>query len=215
MTRRITFLHTAPVHVATFSQLASELAPSIPIVHLVAADLLAEARQHGLTPSLAERIDAIVAEQTHQGNMVVCTCSTIGGLAEQAGALRIDRRMAEVAAQASGRVLVAAALESTLEPTMRLLEDASMRMGRSIQPIMLHCQGAWAYFEQGDQQGYLDQIEQSLRQAFQPGDTIVLAQASMAAVAARCADLPIMILSSPRLGVIAALEQANSGAPPA
>jgi hypothetical protein len=42
-------------------------------------------------------------------------------------------------------------------------------------------------------------------------DLVVLAQASMAAAAAKCADLALPILSSPRMGVEAAARAANPG----
>ncbi len=40
----ITFLHTSPLHVATFEELVTELAPGTPTVPIVKEALLAEAR---------------------------------------------------------------------------------------------------------------------------------------------------------------------------
>ena len=69
----------------------------------------------------------------------------------------------------------------------------------------LLCDSAWAHFEQGDHTGYIAAIAECLRRAAGDADVIVLAQASMADAAALCADLPILILSSPRLGLEAAI----------
>ncbi len=64
---------------------------------------------------------------------------------------------------------------------------------------------AWACFEAGDQDGYIDEIATQLRQVADQGEVIVLAQASMAGAAALCTDLPIPVLSSPSLGVATAV----------
>ena len=67
--------------------------------------------------------------------VVACTCSTIGGIAERTAtggaftAQRIDRAMAERAVRAGPRVLIAAALESTLEPTTALILSTAAQAG--------------------------------------------------------------------------------------
>ena len=69
----------------------------------------------------------------------------------------------------------------------------------------LLCESAWACFERGDLGGYAQAIAAELRAGAGTADVIVLAQASMAAAAPLCVDLGIAILSSPRLGLEAAL----------
>ncbi len=67
--------------------------------------------------------------------VVVCTCSTIGGSAEQTrlphgqSVLRVDRAMAERAVEIGSRIVVAAALESTLAPTTELIQDVAAQQG--------------------------------------------------------------------------------------
>lgn len=213
MTKTITFLHTSRVHIVTFDRLLAQIAPGIPARHIVDEALLHEARAAGgITPSLAQRITTTVLAAIEQdAAVVVCTCSTIGGCVEQMAAdmrrpvLRIDRAMAEQAVMTGARIVLAAAVESTLEPTRQLLLDAADRAGRSVQITDVLCATAWAAFEAGDQEGYIEQIAATLQQAAHLGDVIVLAQASMAEAATRCADLGVPILSSPRLGLEAAV----------
>lgn len=38
--QRLGFLHTSPVHVATFGHLAAEVCPEIPLAHVVDEELL-------------------------------------------------------------------------------------------------------------------------------------------------------------------------------
>ena len=214
MTKTLTFLHTSPVHIATFDRLLSQIDPQIAARHLVDESLLSDARSAGaITPELQARIAATLERAIEDGaGAVLCTCSTIGGWAEEVGqqlsapVLRVDRAMAERAVELGPRILIAAALASTLAPTRALLLDAAERAGRPVQLAELLCEDAWARFEQGDQSGYLTAIAESLRHAAGDADVIVLAQASMAGAAALCAELPIPILSSPRLGLEAALQ---------
>jgi hypothetical protein len=213
MTKTLTFLHTSPVHIATFDQLLAEIAPDLPVRHVVDESLLSEARAAGaITPDLEQRIDATVRGAIEQDAAVVlCTCSTIGGCAEDIGrltsapVLRVDRAMARSAIALGPRILVAAALASTLAPTRALLLDAAERAGKTMRISEVLCDSAWARFEQGDHTGYLAAIAEHLHSAAGETDVIVLAQASMADAAALCADLPIPILSSPRLGLEAAI----------
>jgi membrane-bound ClpP family serine protease len=214
MAKTLTFLHTSPVHMATFDRLLAEIDPELPVRHIVDESLLSEARAAGtITPALAERIgDTLRDAAMRDAAVVLCTCSTIGGCAEQSGqdnkraVLRVDRPMAEQAVAAGRRILVAAALASTLAPTTALILDAAQRAGKDVQIIEVFCGSAWASFEQGDQAGYIQAIAARLREVAPQGDVIVLAQASMADAASLCADLGIPILSSPRLGLAAAVE---------
>ena len=111
MAKTLTFLHTAPVHIATFDRLLAEIDPEIPVRHIVDESLLAEARAAGsITPALARRVADIVTAALDDAGVVVCTCSTIGGCAEaaphapQRTVLRIDRPMAEQAVALGHRI---------------------------------------------------------------------------------------------------------------
>jgi hypothetical protein len=213
MTKTLTFLHTSPVHIATFDRLLAEIGSGVAVRHMVDESLLDEARAAGaITPALEQRIAAALHDASAPDDAVVlCTCSTIGGSAEAAGTrtgrvvLRVDRPMAERAVALGERILVAAALASTLAPTRELILEEAGAVGKPIELRELLCEPAWEFFERGDLDGYVQAIGDHLRLGARDADVIVLAQASMAAVAPLCADLGIPILSSPRLGLEAAL----------
>lgn len=206
----IAFLHTAAAHVATFEGLMAALAPEVPRHHLVEPQLLAEARE-GITSALAERVRAVVEGAAAEGaRVVVCTCSSIGACAEAVTgpgftAMRIDRPMAEQAVRMGARIAVVAALPSTLGPTHALLLDVAARAGVQVAITDVLCASAWPRFEAGDMQGYLEAIAGTLPTAAAVADVIVLAQASMAGASALCPTLAVPALSSPRLGVEAAV----------
>src|SRR5215217_9599704 len=189
MGKTLAFLHTSPVHIATFDRLLAEIDPSVTARHIVDESLLNEARAAGeITPALEQRIAVALHDASAPDDAVVlCTCATIGGSAEAAGAragqvvLRVDRPMAERAVALGRRILVAAALESTLTPTRALILDAARVAGKPIELRALLCEQAWAFFERGDLAGYAQAIAQQLHAGAQDADVIVLAQASMAA----------------------------------
>jgi hypothetical protein len=214
----IAFLHTAAVHVPTFDGLMRELAPGHPASHVVDESLLADARRLGIDDSgVVSRVNEAMARAATPGtHVVVCTCSTVGGIAERSQtqgqfiAMRIDRAMANEAVRLGPSVLVVAALESTLSPTQDLVHDSSRRIGKAVRVSTLAVPEAWQHFTQGDVSGYLATIAARARAAARGMDVVVLAQASMAGAAELLADLNMPVLSSPRLGVQAAIQRVQS-----
>ncbi|HIW28929.1 MAG TPA: aspartate/glutamate racemase family protein [Candidatus Luteococcus avicola] len=197
------FLHTSKVHEATFDALLARLRPDAQRVHMVDESLLRDARQRGpqsVTGRVREHLDRL----KHRGASVVCcTCSTIGEIAEQNAlaipVFRVDRPMGAKAVRSGPRIVVVAALESTLEPTRHLLEHEARTAGEDITLTLITAEGAWELFEAGAQDGYLDVITQTARHAAANASVIVLAQASMAAAEPLLQDLTVSVLSSPRL----------------
>ena len=202
--KKIGFLHTAEVHVATFDQLLAEIAPGVTATHVVDEVLLADARQQGLTDGIHNRVLARMAEAESGGaGVVVCTCSTIGSVAEDAGWQRVDRALANAAVQAGENLLVVAVIASTLEPTRELITVSAENLQKPVNITMHHITGAWEHFERGDIDAYSQAIAAGIRAAVNSADydAVVIAQASMAGAAALCGDIEIPVLSSPRLGV--------------
>lgn len=202
------FLHTADVHVAVFAGLLREIDPSHQAVHLVDQSLLADARRRAtVDDDLRIRIGTGLEDLRGRGAVrIVCTCSTIGGDAEEVGrslgldVFRVDRPMAEAAVAHGGRIAVVAALESTMGPTRTLLRETADRRGRSVTIIDAPCLETWAHWETGDIAGYVAAVASHLESLGDSADVIVLAQASMAPVE-KLVHLAVPVLSSPRPAV--------------
>jgi aspartate/glutamate racemase len=213
--RPVAFLHTADVHVRTFGALLTDIAPEAVHAHLVDADLLADARLHGINDRINARVLARLRElAADDPGVIVCTCSTISGAAERLGeeikvpVVRIDRPMAEAAVVTGDRVALVTAVESTLAPTRQLFEECAATAGRTVTLVNAPCPDAWELFEAGDHAGYFDRVARHVR-SLTNYDVIVLAQASMAPVADQVEHLPIPVLSSSRSAVIRAVELAG------
>ncbi len=214
---RLVLLHTAQSQVSVFDRMLAELAPGVRARHVVYEDFLAEARRGGVTDGLIRRVvDAVLDAALERGSLVLCTCSTIGAAAERANvvqpgvALRVDRPMAERAVALGSRIAVAAALESTLAPTRALLEEVAGAAGSPIELREILCAAAWPRFERGDTAGYHATIAAALDARAGDAEVVVLAQASMAGAEALCRRVRAPIVSSPRLGLQAALERVGA-----
>lgn len=215
----LALLHTSPVHVPVFDALRDAAHPGLTLRHHVDAGLLERARSEG-PGAVADAVAAVLGRAVAEGaGAVLCTCSTLGGVAEEAAAragvgvpvLRVDRPMAAAAVASGPRVLVLAALEATLAPTVALIEEEARRAGRAVTVRTRLVDGAWARFEAGDTEGYARRVTEAA-DAVTGADVIVLAQASMAPAGER-ASVRVPVLASPVLGLAAAAVAARLGHP--
>ena len=145
-------------------------------------------------------------------NLMLCTCSTLGGIAEEAGkktgkrVIRIDRPMAEKAVAKANKIAIAAALESTLEPTEKLLENAASDIGKTVDLVQMHIPAAWEKKKSGDEEGYIHTVAEHLEKYSEGVDVIVLAQGSMAPAKNIVSFKSPEILTSTEIGVRGALD---------
>ncbi|MFJ5642699.1 aspartate/glutamate racemase family protein [Streptomyces sp. NPDC093223] len=208
----LALLHTSPLHVPVFDALRDEDHPGLELRHLVAPDLLAWARAEG-PEAVAPQVTAALERAADGARAVLCTCSTIGEVAERAAArvgvpvVRGDRPMAAAAVTAGPRVAVLATVESTLAPTLALIEDEARRANRPVRARVQVVADAWSRFEAGDVEDCA-RLVAAAADTVTDADVIVLAQASMAS-AQRLTSTSVPILSSPRPGLAAAVRAAE------
>ena len=128
---KIGFLHTSPVHVPTFETLLSDKFVDGELHHKVDEALLAYAIENGCDTHVVDQVETYLKALADSGcSEIVCTCSTLGGVAETLNLkgvriTRIDRPMAAAAVETGHIILMAAAIRSTLAPTRQLLLDES------------------------------------------------------------------------------------------
>ncbi|MEH6442566.1 MAG: aspartate/glutamate racemase family protein [Oceanospirillaceae bacterium] len=216
-TGKLAFLHTSAVHMETFNKLINKLNINIKVVHKVDESLLSHAISTGVDADLIEKVQLQIKRLIAEGaSVVVCTCSSIGAIAEQfelangATVLRIDRAMADKAVLIGQDILILAALQSTLSPTYDLLQTSADKLHRQVNLEVVCIDQAWSLFEAGEMEKYHQCIADYIQQYAANYDVIVLAQASMASASVLCHDMvipgDIPILSSPELGLMAAIE---------
>lgn len=205
----LVLLHTSPVHVPVFDGLRDAGHPELELRHHVAEELLTRARQEGPDAVALDVRDALVRAAGDGAGAVLCTCSTIGAVAEAVGqdmavpVIRVDRPMAARAVAAGSRIVVLGAVASTLGPTTALVEEEARRAGRAVSVHAELLDGLWELFEAGDSEGYARGVARAVR-AVRDADAIVLAQASMAGAEELVPEVRIPVFSSPRPGLAAA-----------
>lgn len=209
---RIALLHTADVHIATFDQIFADLAPATQLDHHVHAALLDQARRDGVSAVRDETLRILT--DLSSADAVLCTCSTLGPLADEAAItrphiIRIDRPLMEQACKTGSDVLVAICLESTKDATLDLLTEVA---GHPITATPVMCADAWSHFEVGDHVAYAQSIARAVteRLTTQSADCVVLAQASMRVAEPALSDIGIPVYSSPALAAARCIEVARA-----
>ena len=190
--RKLAFLHTSHVLIPLFTQLAKEHLPGIETFHMTDESLIRNTIAAGrLTPNTIRRVAAMIG-LAHDGgaDAVMVTCSSIGHATALARSqydfpvLRIDEALADTAVAAGTRSGVAATLRTTLNPTLELLRETAARAGREVELIPALAAGAFEAVLAGDTKRHDELLLAALLGLQGRVDVIVLAQASMARVAA-------------------------------
>ncbi len=210
----LALLHTAASHTLRFEALLSDTprGGNPDAQHVAEEALLADALSLGVDDvRVQRRLEHVLQTLARTSSVILCTCSTLGAAAEAfdgafgARILRVDRPLARAAVARSSEIVVVAALASTLEPTRALLEAEAARAGRQITVTASVAEEAWSYFGRGDENAYLRAVAAHVDEVQAYGEVVVLAQASMIE-AETLVSTTKPVLSSPRLGVSAALE---------
>ncbi|EAS45198.1 hypothetical protein C9J48_09120 [Photobacterium profundum] len=215
----ICFLYTLKANEALFKPYIDRYLkdPSVTISHHTNERLLQNAMEDGLTEQVTNDVQQTITEIAESNvDIIICTCSTIGDLAEKtpnvsAKVIRVDRPMAEAAIQ-HDNILVLAALSSTLTPTVELLHSVNTEVEtskhldqptaqRKKQPFIQTelVPKAWPYYFAGNTEMYARTIAAHINAVKTKPTVIVLAQTSMAPAIQYCNESSFEILTSPEL----------------
>src|SRR5438552_8084965 len=189
----LAFIHTGHVLIPVFGQLAKEKLPGIDVFHMLDESLIRNTIADGGLSKLTIRRLLGMIESAHDAgaDAVMVTCSSIGEGIPIARRqfdfpiLRVDEAMAETAVETGGRIGVAATLRTTLEPTVALLRETAARASRDVEIVPQLSDGAFERLIAGDALEHDRMLAAALSELRKDVDVIVLAQASMARVAAQ------------------------------
>jgi hypothetical protein len=197
---KIACLHTMESNAALFDAACPEGAT---LVHAVREDFIARAVAAGgaseaLLEEAAEALRALMRESG--ADALLLTCTSIGGAAARAGAIRVDEALAAAAAEAAGPgglIDVLISLPSTEAPTREMFERHAAAAGARIRIVLV--EGALAAFQAKDFERYADLVAAAADRSDAP--VVALAQASMAPAAARAKRA---VMTSPAAALAAA-----------
>ena len=206
---RLGIIHTVSQLAPTFAELAGELLPGVETTVIADELLLKRTIRDGSVDDMTrDRLRGHVSALADFGvDAVLVTCSSVGGVVDEIApgadvpVLRVDRAMAERAVALGSTVGVLATLPTTLTPTTNLVEAAARTAGRATTVVSRLCDGAFAALDRGDRARHDAIIADELDRLVAEVDVVVLAQASMARIAAARPAGGTPVLSSPRLAM--------------
>lgn len=210
MAKTVVIVHTGPATVQPLSALAPDLLPGVRVVNIVDDSLLNDVRAAGqLTPAVTRRLSQyMIIAQDMGADAILNACSSVGEAADVAASLvnipvvKVDVAMAEEAVTKANVIGVAATVQTTLDPTCRLIERTAERMGKQVTLKRVLCEGAFELLLAGKMAEHDQIVSDNLLKLSQEVDLIVLAQVSMGRVAAALGDsMKVPVLTSPRLGM--------------
>ena len=227
MAPRLTLIHTVGTLAPVFGGLADELLPGVERTDVIDEGLLAEAIQAGsVPPATAQRLEGHVRAALDDGaDLVLVTCSSMGPVVDALVArhdlpvLRVDQAMADRAIAEGRRIGVIATLRTTLDPTAELIRARARAAGRDPRELEIvpHLvEGAFAALKSGQPAEHDRLVRGGLTALLPQVDVVVLAQASMARVAATLSAEEVggtRILASPRLGIERVAERLGVASP--
>ncbi len=206
----LVIIHTGPVTVQPLNALAPDLLPGVRVVNLVDDSLLKDTMAAGMvTPAVTRRLTQyMMIAQDMGADLILNACSSVREAADVGAKLvsvpvtKIDTAMARHAVGSASRIGVAATVQTTLDPTVRLIEQTARDSGKSVTVTRQLCEGAFAALLAGNGAGHDEIVSRNLIELAQHVDLIVLAQVSMGRVADSLGDqVSVPVLTSPRLGM--------------
>jgi Asp/Glu/hydantoin racemase len=210
--KKIALVHTGFALVEVLTRMFNNQIPGAELVHILDDSLLREVLAAGeVTRAVTRRMLAYYqAAEAYNVDCIFNVCSSVGEVADLARrvvatpVVKIDDSMAETAVMRAERIGVAATLQTTLDPTCRLVERKAAEAGRRVSIQRTLCPGAFERLMAGQAEEHDRIVLAGIRKLSEKVDVIVLAQGSMARLVEKLEpELAERVLTSPASGVTA------------
>lgn len=206
--KKIGIIHTTPATISSLNELIKSIVGEAEVVNFLDDSILGDMREKHNVEYVRERwiSYAKVLEQLG-ADAVLSACSTVGAFAEEADQLlqipvyRIDEAMCEEAVKRGTVISVFATLQSTLEPTVDLVQRKAKSLSKDVTVNTVLVEGAYAALMEGKKELHDAKIREAVEACLEQSDVVVLAQASMASAVAGTGAETDKILTSPKLGI--------------
>ena len=211
--KTLAVIHTSMVFIdvePVMKNLFKELIPQVRLINIVDDSLLPDVMKAGrIAPDVTSRMcDYVVAAEKTEADAILSVCSSLGPTLDVARervkipVIKIDDAMAEKAAESAENIGVMATVATTLDPTVKLIEEKSRILKKEIEIIPCMVEGAFKKLMSGERAAHDKLVMDSVENLAKSVDIIVFAQASMARLAEEAAKtVGKDVLTSPRLGI--------------
>jgi Asp/Glu/hydantoin racemase len=207
MTARVAFVHTVGFLADEFRKRMREEHPQVDSFHILNESLLQDLLR-GVAPVLVHRrvAEQVLLAVDAGADLVVMTCSSTSPGVDVARRmcertlLKIDDPMAAEAVASGQRIGLLCTAASTVEPSTALLKSHAAQQLRAIEVRPEVNAAAYQALLSGDRATHDRLVRESAARLAPEVDVLVLAQASLAHLAAPLAEqLPCPVLASPSL----------------
>jgi len=210
MKKKVAVIHTSFVSVEDLKTLFKEIIPEVEMINIVDDSLLAEVSANGhITPAIIRRVCTYALQAEALGvDLIFNQCSSVGESVDIARNMlkvpyiKVDEPMAEEAVKIGGKISVIATVQSTMGPSVRLIEKAAIEMGKKVEIRKCLVAGALdILMKEGNKEKHNRLVLNEIEKVANDSDVIVLAQGSMIGLLPLLNHIKTPILTSPRLGV--------------
>ena len=147
--KKIGIIHTTSATIASLNQLVKEKIPGTEVINFLDDSILGDMRDGHDVEFVRERWISYARTLEKLGvDAVLSACSTVGEFAEEANEMlgipvyRIDEAMCEKAVDQGTVISVFATLQSTLTPTVNLVERKAKEAGKTVKINTVLVEGA-------------------------------------------------------------------------
>jgi Asp/Glu/hydantoin racemase len=190
---KIALIHTIHQIIPHLQCLFTQLVPEADAIHLLDETILPEVIQTGsLTARANQKVFQMVKNAEEAGVLaVLITCSSISPCAAEVSkmvsipVLKIDEPMAREASFKGRHIAILATLNTTLAPTIELIQLEAEKSRKIIDIRSFLCTGAYKALQEGDLRTHDQIIQSHIEEAASWADVLIFAQASMAKVIER------------------------------
>jgi Asp/Glu/hydantoin racemase len=210
--KKISIIETTLVPLQDLRELFFEIIPDAEIISFVDDSLLKEVISAGKpTPDVIRRYCSYAVNAESIGSdLIFNQCSSVGEVVDIAQKMvnipifKTDLPMAKEAVEKGTKIGVVATLNTTLNPTSRLIQKVADEKGGKITIIPKLAEGAFDLVSKGDKEGHNKLVIKTIQELANSVDVIALAQGSMAVLIPDLKGVDIPVLSSPKSGVLGA-----------
>jgi len=210
MSGSIAIVQTSQVSSAELKALCAEIMPEVKVFQIIDDSLLDEVVSNGgATKGVVRRMCAYYQLAQSIGvDAILNQCSSVGEAADIAAetvdipVVKVDSAMAREAVRLGKKIAVVATVETTLGPSVRLVERMAKEAGKEIEVDPCLVDGAMmVLIRDGNQELHNQMVLSRVEAAAEANDVVVLAQGSMTVLLPLLTHIEKPVLTSPRLGV--------------
>lgn len=210
MGKSIAIVQTSAVSSKELKSLCDEIMPEVKVYQIIDDSLIREVNANGgSTAGVRRRMLAYYQNAASLGvDLILNQCSSVGEVADairpfvDVPIVKIDEAMARKAVGLGRKIAVIATVQSTVGPSVRLIETEARRADVEVSVTPHLVDGAMMILiEKGDVETHNRMVIGAVEKAAEDHDVVVLAQGSMVVLAPLLTSIKKPVLTSPRLGV--------------